>query len=402
VRIVHVTRELGTDRRYGIGRSLSPVILALADMGHEVRYLTQDDQTPRSSELQRGWIDRLGRWARRLWGPAPAVLAAVWLERLNMGRLAAKLAHQMRADVVHMHDPLIAWGFRLARLRYPYPALCWGLSQHGFGAYSDAIGEEGVPYTPRLLRWQRRMEARILEAADFVICPTHSGRRQLARDLALPRPAPHWHVVPHARPVLNLPCRDDARRALGWETSAVHLLAVGRLNPVKRFDRLVRACGLTGRPVQLTILAEGDEHVGRHLHELAAQSPGLSLAVHPVDDISPYLAAADLYISTARNESFGLANLEAVTAGLPAVCTAVGAVPEVVGACARLVPGGDEGLEPAMAQAISELLDDLPRRVRMGLDGRRWAHSVPLAATVAEQLCDVYAGRAPTAWTTDV
>jgi hypothetical protein len=53
VRIVHVTRELGIDRRYGIGRSLSPVILALADLGHEVRYLTQDDQTPRSSELQR-------------------------------------------------------------------------------------------------------------------------------------------------------------------------------------------------------------------------------------------------------------------------------------------------------------------------------------------------------------
>jgi len=241
VRILQVTRETGTDRRYGIGRSLSPAIRALVEMGHEVRYLTQDDQTPRSSRLQHEWTDRLGRWTRRLWGPAPAVLVAVWLERLNMGRLAAKLAHQIRADVVHMHDPLIAWGFRLARVRYRSGALRWGLSQHGFGAYSDAIGEEGVPYTPALLRWQRRMETRILEAADFVICPTQSGCRQLARDLALPAPAPHWHVVPHAQPVLDLPGREDARRALGWKEETFHVLAIGRLNTVKRFDRLVRA-----------------------------------------------------------------------------------------------------------------------------------------------------------------
>ena len=88
MRILHVTREIGSDRRYGIGRSLAPVVQALQARGHEVRYLTQDDQSPRGRAWQQRWTERLGRWGERLAGAPGRVLAAVWIERLDMGRLA--------------------------------------------------------------------------------------------------------------------------------------------------------------------------------------------------------------------------------------------------------------------------------------------------------------------------
>jgi glycosyltransferase involved in cell wall biosynthesis len=296
----------------------------------------------------------------------------------------------MQADVVHLHDPWMAGGFRLAR----GGRLRWGVSEHGFGAYTDAVAEEGVPYRPALLRWHRRQEARVLAAAGFVICPTQSARAQLARDLVLPAPGAHWHAVPHARPAQQLPARAAARQALGWAAESTQLLAIGRINPVKRFDALVRACVQLNRPLHLTLLGEGD---AAPLQALATQGAQLRLTVAAVDDVAPYLAAADLYISSSRNESFGIANLEALAAGLPALCTAVGSVPEVVGAGAALVSGADgdppADLPAALAQAIADLLDDPGRRQQLAAAGRQRAQAWPDADAVAARLEAIY--RAP-------
>lgn len=391
MRILHVTREIGSDRRYGIGRSLAPVVQALQARGHEVRYLTQDDQSPRGRAWQQRWTERLGRWGERLAGAPGRVLAAVWIERLNMGRLAAKVARDMRADIVHLHDPWMAWGFRLARLVYRGPPLRWGVTEHGFGAYADATGEEGVPYSPALLRWHRCLEAKVLAAARWVICPSHSARAQLARDLALPDVPGHWRTVPHPRPVLHAMDRAQARALLGWDSDAVHVLAIGRLNPVKRFDALLRACMALGRPLTLNVLGEGD---AAGLEHVLALTPGtaVTLQVAAVDDVAPYLAAADVYVCTSRNESFGMANLEALRMGVPSVCTAAGSIAEVTGGAALLVPAGDVGLVDNTAKAIVALLDDPMLRSRVARAGERHARSWPDAKAVAQQLVAIYDG----------
>lgn len=399
MRILHVTREIGSDRRYGIGRSLAPVVQALQERGHEVRYLTQDDQSPRGRAWQQRWTERLAPWARRVYGAQAECFASIWLERLNMGRLAAKVASSARADVVHLHDPWIGWGFRLARHVHGVASCRWGITQHGFGCYTDAIREEGVPYTARLLRQHRRLEAGVLTAADWVICPTRSARAQLARDLCQVAVPAHWHAVPHPQPIAPRLSQEEARRQLGWTGDACRVVAVGRLNPVKRFDQLVRAVvalaeqtgeGGTCQQIQLTILGEGDP---RSLHEIAALAKvgAVSLDVRTVDDVWPYLRGADVYVSCTANESFGLANLEAQAAGAPVLCTAVGGVPEVTGGGAWLVPGDDAALVPAVANALGTLLSNASQRKRMGEVGRAHAQSWPDASEVARQLEAVYA-----------
>ncbi len=401
MRILHVTREHGTDRRYGIGRSLGPVLAALEARGHTVRYLTQDEQSERGKAWQREWTARLGAWGLRLAGPPGQVLSAVWLERLNMARLAAKVARDWQADVVHLHDPWMAWGYRWARRFVPGATARWGLTEHGFGCYSDATGEEGVPYSPRLLQRHRHIEAGVLAQAAFVVCPTHAARAQLARDLALPELPPHWHAVPHAAPQLSpWPDRGAARQHLGWSEAPWQLLAVGRINPVKRFDLLLKAVIEAtrqrqalgqSRPLRLTLLGEGDAAPLQQLLQQAGPLP-LQLHVQAVADVSPYLHAADVYLGTARNESFGLANLEALAAGLPALCAAAGGVPEVTGGAAWLLPSPSDSLVPALTRGLLDLLEQPALRESLAAAGRRHAAAWPDAMAVAGRYEEIYRG----------
>ncbi len=297
-------------------------------------------------------------------------MALAWAERLNIGRLAAKLARAKQVDVVHLHDPWIAWGYRRACWwHWPARPTRWGFTEHGFGCYADATHEEGLPYTPMLLRWLRGLEARLAGQAHWVLCPTEAGRWQLARDLARPMPLPNWHAVHHARPRLNLPSRAAARQALGLQDDLPVVLAVGRINPVKRLDAVVQACARVPGTLKLILLAAaGDE---APLRALAAGAPQLLFDIRLADDVGPYLAAADVYVSAARNESFGLANLEAMVAGLPMICTAVGGAPEVTGGCAWLVPGGQDDLVAHLASALQVLLQNTPLRLALAEAARQ-------------------------------
>lgn len=389
MRILHVTRETGGDRRFGIGRSLEPVVAGLRAAGHEVEYLTQQHLGPKSLQARQDWTRRAQDWLRPVFGQAGEVMAAIWVERLNMSRLAAKVAARDGYDIVHLHDPWLAAGFRVARRWFGAGRCRWGVTQHGFGSYAHAIADEGTVYTPALLRWQLRLEASVLQAADWVICPTADGRRQLARDLGLVAAPAHWHAVPHPRPVLQVPSRADARRALGWVEDEWQVLTIGRINPVKRIDSVVRACLRSGLPMRLTVLGEGDP---APLQRMVADAPGgrLSLDVRVVDDVAPYLAACDVYVSAACNESFGMANLEAMYCGAPAVCTAVGGVPEVTGGQVLLVPGGDSELDAVLCQALHELQDDAPRRHRVGEAGRQRAAAWPDGHEVAKRYEAIY------------
>lgn len=389
MRILHVTRELHEDRRYGLGRSLDPVLQALQQAGHELSYLTQEQLGQRARELQQRWVRRLLPLARWLFGVPGELQVHLWLERLNMGRLAAHVAAKTRADIVHLHDPWIGWGFRIGRLIYGARSSRWGITQHGFGCYTDAIREEGVPYTARLTRLNRRMEASVLRAADWVVCPTAAARAQLARDMGLPEIPAHWQVVPHAQPQLALPSRAAARQQLGWRSEDWHVLAVGRINPVKRMELVVRVCLQMGRTMRLTILGPGDASA---LHALVDAEAGakLQLEVLTVDDVTPYLAAADVYVSTSLNESFGIANLEALAAGVPAICTAVGGVPEVTGGSAWLLPPAEPALGHALRRALRELQDSPQQRRHWADAGARHARQWPDAQQVAQRYEAIY------------
>lgn len=395
MKILMVTRESHADKRYGLGKSLTPVIVELERRGNTVGYLCQADAGIRSlnglRRLHGGLVRLLGRYFTQtefvplLWGI---------LERLNMGRLAAKVMARERYTHVHCHDPIIAAGYRwFARLRWFIQlrrghTARWGVTEHGFGCYTQAFHEDGARLGTATMRWLRRWEAKILLKAHWVMTPTHSGLAQLGRDLSIYPIPPTWYAIHHARPILNSYPKETARQHLGWATDILYIIAVGRFAELKQMPALVRACArLPQQQWRLVLIGENDSVT---LQNLAAE---LGIAAHlqfaVSDDMGWYYSAADIYVSTSITEAFGLANLEALIMGLPAICTAVGGVPEVVGSGAWLIPAREP---EALVQALQTLAEDGIARQQWSQRARHWTNHWPDVRTVADAYVAMYQG----------
>ncbi|MCG8925610.1 D-inositol-3-phosphate glycosyltransferase [Lentzea sp. CC55] len=167
--------------------------------------------------------------------------------------------------------------------------------------------------------------------------------------------------------------RGEARRSLGVPQDAVVLAFVGRIQPLKAPDVLLRAAaemlvrdpGLRSRLVVLIVGGPSGSGTERPkaLEELAGQLRITDVVRFLPPQPGPALArvyrAADLVAVPSHNESFGLVALEAQACGTPVVAAAVGGLPVAVndGVSGILV----DGHEPARwAEAISGLA--LPQR----------------------------------------
>ena len=96
-------------------------------------------------------------------------------------------------------------------------------------------------------------------------------------------------------------------------------------------DPLLQADGLAQR-LRLLIVGDGPEYAT--LTSLA-QTLGVSAVttfagVVPHCDVPAWLNRLDIYVAASRQESFGVAVLEASACGLPVVVSAAGGLPEVV------------------------------------------------------------------------
>jgi glycosyltransferase involved in cell wall biosynthesis len=371
IKVLMVTREGTGDPRYGLGKSLAPVLAEFRQLGIEVGYVSRLDLGARANQFLSGFQRSL-LWLlhRHLIDQDTLALAYGIAERVNMGRLAAKLAGREGYTHIHCHDPVIAWGFHFFTRLRRLPGLRWGITEHGFGSYMQAFHEDGALLPTRRMRWLRSWEARILQRADWVITPTKGCRAQLARDLSVYPTPNHWRVIPHPCPWLRQYERREARNLLGWDTGACYIIAVGRLAPLKQFPAIVEACASLADPrLRLVIIGDGDRTPLQQLAENLGLAQRLQFAAS--DDMGLFYAAADIYVSTSITESFGLANLEALAAGVPSICTAVGGVPDVVGTGAYLIPPGDP---VALRHALRELIQDPGVRER-AWPGGAWSVS---------------------------
>nr|WP_276611047.1 glycosyltransferase [Kineococcus siccus] len=273
---------------------------------------------------------------------------AGWRKPLAVLRLARVLrAHA--PDVVHVH--LLAaqlWGIPAARMAGVRVVVS---SEHSLMA--DTV--EGRPHA-----WWLRLLYRGLErAATHTVAVSETTAERLVG----------WGVRRDRITVVDNGIDVDAltpapadraavRSELGLADDDVALVVVGRLDPVKRVDEVLRACAPRLAAGGHVLLVAGAGSLLGDLQALAADL-GVSHAVRwlgPRGDVPRVLAAADVALSASRDETFGMAVVEAVASGLPVVfvqcpaLTELSAVPEG----AVEVAGGPDGLRAG--------LDELQRR----------------------------------------
>lgn len=157
----------------------------------------------------------------------------------------------------------------------------------------------------------------------------------------------------------------------------VELVAVGSLQPIKGFDLLVdAAAGLTSAErerLHITIVGGGAQHASL---QYAIDTHGLQdmlTLIGESDDVASYLARADGFILTSRDEGFPIALIEASSFGLPIISTRVGAIPEVFDESSCLFMDAEAGsIRTALIGIAHDTVDlgALARRSREVFDAK--------------------------------
>ncbi|MER5551837.1 glycosyltransferase [Streptomyces sp. NPDC002793] len=269
-------------------------------------------------------------------------------------------------------------------------------------ATEHSLGREEIEGRP-LTRGTRELYLRTerLGAATVAVSDTVAGR---LRDWGVP--AARIHTVPNGIDVADFRFDGARRRAtralLQLPEAAFVVGGVGRLVPGKRFDLLIRAvAALPG--AWLVLAGDGPEAVP--LRALAARL-GVTGRVRflgecgttgAAPDIPAVLSGIDAFVSVSREESFGLAVVEALAAGLPVLHAACPAIEDLP---AGRVPGATRiGPASGTTDPTSELTGALCRLMRSG------ARRLPPPAAVdrydirlsSRRLMDVYAQAVGTA-----
>jgi len=244
--------------------------------------------------------------------------------------------------------------------------------------------------------------AAILEP-DIVLAVSQVWRRQLLDDYGVAA-----GVVPNGVDVTRFAAPDRSRAAqLRASVGAVGrplLLSIGGVEPRKGSNALVRALsrlarGQGPRPVLAVVGGHSFQDHRAYRDAVLSELPslGLELGVDvvlvgtvPEADIAAWYAAADVLAFPSVKEGFGLAILEAMSAGLPVVTSDLPVFHEwlVADRDALLVPVGDV---EALADALSRACTDADLRRSLVAAGRAVADRFTWAAS-AERHLQVYAG----------
>jgi len=184
-----------------------------------------------------------------------------------------------------------------------------------------------------LARWRRRWRRRLF-ANDVLWAGVSEAVADEMRRYGVP--AAHTLVLPNpvdvARFDASLLPREAARECLEAPAGARLIGVVGRLHPKKRPHLALE--GLAGLDEEFHLTFVGDGALRGALESLATQL-GVAGRVHfagNVAEASRYAAAFDaIVVASTRDEAFGMALLESMLAGVPAVCADVPGPRSVLG-----------------------------------------------------------------------
>ncbi|MEU3291126.1 glycosyltransferase family 4 protein [Streptomyces longwoodensis] len=274
---------------------------------------------------------------------------------------------------------------------------------HGLHASFRAVLALGGRDTPLVVTWHdrahaegarahllRMLERRVARTASVVLGTSSAlvdrARRTGARDarlaaVALPRPRPA------APPDDADPGRPKARAEVG-ATGRPLLLTVGSLDRPRGFDVLLDATHAWCHRDPVPMVAIAGEGPLRPVLQRRIEDEGLPVTLLGLrHDVADLIAAADLALLPGTGEARSVLAQEALHAGVPLVAARTGAVRELVGDAAELVPPGDA---KALADAVTRLLDDPERRARLRESGARQAATWPTEDDTVAQVLSVY------------
>jgi rhamnosyl/mannosyltransferase len=338
MKIVHVFKDFYPPLIAGITRYIADVSDAMAQRGHEVDVHVAGVRHSRRDRMPSGVVvHRHSEIARALSMPiAPGLIDEV--RRLN-------------ADIIHVHLPNPIGELGVA-LNTHVPCVC---------TFHAQLGRQRAlePFYAPLRTWLFKRSRRILVSGE-----TMASMPELVAHRAKVEILPYG-VSPRLIRGLRPRVGDGAARPNG---RSLQLLFVGRLVYYKGIEVLLEALSLAPE-ANLCVVGDGAERdrLQALSLRLGVASRAQFLGSIPDDELLNAFADADVFVlpSVSRAEAFGLAMVEAMANGLPAISTTLGTGTDWVnldGVSGVVVQPGDP---KALAGAI-DALGDTVLRARLG------------------------------------
>jgi 1,2-diacylglycerol 3-alpha-glucosyltransferase len=282
-------------------------------------------------------------------------------------------------DVLHVHHPFIS-GRQAVSLgkRYGIPVVYTNHTRY------DLQARYYIPFVPEGLAgaFLEAYLPRFTEQCDLVVAPS-TGTAQVMREIGVACPI---EIIPNGIDLDSFrePRFPRTRAELGINAGEKVLITVGRIGPEKNLTFLLNAlvgiCQLIPE-TNLLLIGEGGEK--DDLIDLARDA-GITDRVRFIgqvgyDEVPGYLAISDAFVTASVAETFGMAAVEAMAAGVPVVGIASTGIGEVVenGVSGLIVPHD----VPAFIRATADLLADDDLHTRLSGGARKASKKYAIART---------------------
>jgi glycosyltransferase involved in cell wall biosynthesis len=261
---------------------------------------------------------------------------------------------------------------------------------------------QSVPSIPLIAHTRLEIEKRVLETAERIVA-TSPQEKDHMRSLVSPTKG-HIDIIPCGTDITHFGSvsRTEARRKLGIALDEKVVLYVGRFDPRKGIETLVRAVGQSQSRKQgnVHLIVGGGSRPGQtdglereRIEGIVAELEMGAMTHFPgllnQAQLPTYYAAADVCVVPSHYEPFGLVAVEAMACGIPVIASKVGGLQFTVldGKTGLLVPAKNE---VAFAQAIDSILMHPDQQQRLGQGARSHVEVEFSWDGVASQLAKLY------------
>lgn len=333
-------------------------------------------------------------------------------------RLTAGPEEFIPRDCLFEHMPAFVEAFQTYQSKYRYPLIhtnywmsAWvGLevqkthdvqlvhTYHSLGA----VKYQAVPNIPKIAATRLAIEKEILEQAQCIVATSPQEVEILRSQVS---PLGQIEMIPCGTDLKTFQSMPKliARQQLKLQASDRVVLYVGRFDPRKGIETLVRACGEIKQSAKDSCLrlvivggsdpTQSDGEERQRIEQLVCE---LGLADQTIfagqighDRLALYYTAADVCVVPSHYEPFGLVAIEAMACGTPVVASDGGGLKfsVVPGETGLLAPPKDFG---AFADAIARILNDRIWAQKLGMQASARVQQNFSWSGVATRLSDLY------------
>ena len=301
-------------------------------------------------------------------------------------------------DLIHSHYWLSGWvGARLSS-KWNIPLLTMF---HTMAYFKDKVLSPLGKSEPPL---RSQVETQLVEHSDHIVVSSHREKVEMV-----------WNYNASSEKISVIPCGVDPdlftpRDALKSKVQLNlpprrFILFVGRIDPVKGIDTLLKAMALVknklanGKGVKLLIIGgdidNSDYSKDSEMQRLKQLTDRLDLkntvtflGAQRQDQLLYFYSASELCVLPSRYESFGMVALEAMACGTPVIASKVGGLTSFIQdeTTGFLVPEEDEKY---LAEKILTLLNDQSLKNRLGIKARSRAREFSWQ-NIARQMISLY------------